>query len=156
VVAGALPVADDGAQVGAVLPGQGGGVRRVGRGRVEHVLGEHPGLDALGQVDLLLGREQCGLADAVEVHADEVGRGALRVEVLGGHLGALDGLDLVAVRRRAPRSPTGAPVGAGTLAGNGGRAGDGRCGHVVFLPCATPAAARAWVLSRRPPGFSWG
>ena len=40
----------------------------------EQALGVEAGLDPLGQLDLLLGGQQRGLADGVEVHAHEVGR----------------------------------------------------------------------------------
>jgi hypothetical protein len=45
------------------------------------VLGEHACLDPLGEVDLLLGGEQRGASDAVEVDADEICRWALAVQV---------------------------------------------------------------------------
>ena len=67
----ARPSVDDRAQVGRQL-------RRRARCRSssaerEALLGEQSGLDALGQVDLLLGGEQLGPADAVEVGPDQVG-----------------------------------------------------------------------------------
>ena len=99
-----IAVAHHGAQVSGVLPVEFGAL---GRGRVQHVLGEDAGLDALGQVDLLRRGEQRGLADSVQVDADQVGRGALRVQVLGGRLGATIGSG------RGERLLE--PLGAGTL-----------------------------------------
>ena len=57
------------------------GLARSWRSRSARV---QPGLDPLGEVDLLLGVEQRHLADLLEVGADRVGR--------GGHLGVLAGL----------------------------------------------------------------
>ena len=56
-------------------------------------------LDRLGQHDLLLGRQQGDLADLLEVHADRVVNpdhvGRERLELLGGRLLGLLGLDLL-------------------------------------------------------------
>jgi hypothetical protein len=45
---------------------------------VQLLLGEQAGLDALGELDLLLGVEQGDLADLLEVVLDRVGGGARR------------------------------------------------------------------------------
>jgi len=70
-------------------------------------LGEHTGFDALGELDLVGRRQQSRLADAVEVHADEVRRGALRVEVGVGERPTLAGSSICWVgipRSRIPRA----------------------------------------------------
>ena len=68
--------------------------RRRSPRRAQALLGEQAGLDALGQVDLLLGGEQLGPADAVEVGPDQVGRDAALV---------LDGLRVLLVEVRLRR-----------------------------------------------------
>ena len=80
MVLGGAALGDDRAQVGAQLRVE-LGARLVGGGQA--LVGEEAGLDALGQVDLLLGGEQLGPADAVEVRADQVGGDATLV--LGRH-----------------------------------------------------------------------
>jgi hypothetical protein len=57
------------------------------------VLGEQAGLDPLGQVHLLLGREQAGAADGLEVGVDRVAHGRrLVIEVnLGKLVGVAEG-----------------------------------------------------------------
>ena len=55
----ARPSRTSGAQVGALAPG----VQLCSFGSVQHVLGVQPGLDALGELDLLRRGEQRGLAD---------------------------------------------------------------------------------------------
>jgi hypothetical protein len=72
----AVTVGDQRLQLGA--PSQ----RQAVRG-LQHVLGEHTGLDALGELDLLRGGQQRGLADTIEVHPDQIGRGSLSVQVGG-------------------------------------------------------------------------
>jgi hypothetical protein len=57
----------------------------------EHLLGVQPGLDPAGQHDLLLGGEQLGAADAVEVRADQVRGDAA---VVGVQIGGLVDLRL--------------------------------------------------------------
>jgi hypothetical protein len=47
----------------------------------EQMLGVEPGLDALGQLDLVGRIEQRGLADAVQIHAHQVGGWALSVQI---------------------------------------------------------------------------
>ena len=49
--------------------------------RVQQVLGIQAGLDALGQLHLVLGGQQRGLSDPVEIHAHKVGGGALGVQI---------------------------------------------------------------------------
>ena len=49
--------------------------------RVEQMLGVEADLDALGEFDFVLGGEQGGFADAVQIHAHEVGGGALGVQI---------------------------------------------------------------------------
>ena len=61
-------------------------------GAVELLFGEQAGLDALGELDLLLGVEQGDLADLLEVVLDRVGGGAGDGDLLDGLVG------LVAVR----------------------------------------------------------
>jgi hypothetical protein len=51
---------------------------------VELLLGEQAGLDALGELDLLLGVEQRDLADLLQVVLDRVGGGAGGDDLLGG------------------------------------------------------------------------
>src|SRR5690606_27242286 len=131
--AGPPAVADDRPQVGGVLL-----VELAGLGLVEHVLGEDAGLDALGQLDLLRRCEQRGLADPVQVDANQVGRRALGVEVLGRDLRG-DPVGTIA-RTGTER------LGVGTLTRDGGpgslRPVDrGRC-HVV-LPLRDPGGALA-------------
>ncbi len=109
VVTGPPAVPDDRAQVagvggvelGALLPRD-----------VEHVLREDARLDALGELDLLRRGEQGGLADAVEVHADEVGRRALGVEVFLSELDpGLDGGSVVSGGRSRYAVRGGSPYG---------------------------------------------
>src|SRR5947209_8499062 len=73
MVFGAFAVADDPgqipAQLWAELPG------RV-RGGAYPLGGIEPGLDALGELHLLLGVKQRDLADLLEIHADRISRGA--------------------------------------------------------------------------------
>jgi hypothetical protein len=147
VVARGVAVAHDRAQVGGVLAGE---LAALLGGGVQHVLGEHARLDAPRQVDLLRRGEQRRLADAVEVHTHEVGRGALGVEVFHRHL-------------RTDRPGLGARSGGqlgrrlGTLVGNGGVRS--RCGvrgvHCGdrHLGTSSPWATRA-VRSCSPPGLS--
>ncbi len=67
VLLGPAPVDGEGLQVTALGRGQLG--VRVG----QQVIGVEPGLDPLGELDLLLGVEQRNLADLVEVDPDQVG-----------------------------------------------------------------------------------
>ena len=72
--AGGLAIADDRREIAfAVLAEPLTGV--------EQMLGVKPGLDALGEFDLVGGVEQRGLADAVQVHPHEVGGWALSVQI---------------------------------------------------------------------------
>ena len=102
----ALGQRDDQPQVGlqqvllgpAAVGGQRLQVAALGRGQLggrvaEQVVGVETGLDALGQLDLLLGVEQGDLADLVEVDPDQVGgqRRALLVQVGEPLVDLLDG-----------------------------------------------------------------
>ena len=58
------------------------GAAATGACGLQHVRGEHAGLDALGEVDFLLRGQQGGLADAVEINPDQVSGGALGVQIL--------------------------------------------------------------------------
>ena len=53
---------------------------------VQLLLGEEPGLDPLGELDLLLGVEERDLADLLEVVLDRVGGGAGRDDLLRGRV----------------------------------------------------------------------
>ena len=77
VLLGPAPVDGERLQVTALGRGQLGG--RIG----QQVVGVEPGLDPLGELDLLLGVEQRDLADLVEVDPDQVGgqRRGLLVQV---------------------------------------------------------------------------
>ena len=122
VVLRALAVADDPQQVAAQLRGQLVGLL-AGEAGVLHPaqpLGRvEPGLDPLGQVDLLLGVEQGDLADLFQVRPDRVGG--------GGELGVLAGLPqrLGLLVLLVP----GEVLGVGLL--DGGRAGGGQLGRLV-------------------------
>src|SRR5690606_29244615 len=50
-------------------------------GGVQYVLCEHTRLDALAEVDFLLGSQKGRFADTIEVHAHQVSGGTLGVEV---------------------------------------------------------------------------
>ena len=76
---------------------------------VEQMLCVETGFDALGQFDLIGRIEQCRLADAVQVHPNEVGGRALGVEILvnaagGGicHNGLLIGWNFHELQRPMP------------------------------------------------------
>ncbi len=98
------------------------------------LLGEQAGLDPLGEVDLLLGGEELGSADAVEVRPDQVGGDAplvldrlrLVVEVVRlVHLGVTIEHGLGLVRHEF----LGGALGGGEVHG-GGLGGAGlACGH---------------------------
>src|SRR3954447_6942245 len=81
VVLGPLAVADDPVEVAAHLRGE---LLALLLDLAQPLGGVEPGLDPLGEVDLLLRVEQRDLADLLEVGADRVGR--------GGELGVLAGL----------------------------------------------------------------
>ncbi len=87
-------VRDQDLQLAPELPG--------GLAGVQLLLGEQPGLDALGQLHLLLGIEQRHLADQLQVVLDRVGGGS----------GAGDLL-----RRRVPLVTVGQGESAGRLDG---------------------------------------
>jgi hypothetical protein len=75
-----------------------------GGGAVQGLLGEQPGLDPAGQVDLLLGGEQPDPADFAQVLAEQVGGGA------GGVVQGRQGGTGLGVPRLGG---VGAPVGPG-------------------------------------------
>ena len=79
VVLGAAAVLGDDLQLALELRGELVGVRQL-------VLGEQAGLDALGELDLLLGVEQRDLADLLEVVLDRVGGGTGRGDLLRGRV----------------------------------------------------------------------
>jgi hypothetical protein len=81
MVFGALAVADNPGQIPAQLRAELFG--RV-RGAVHPLGGIEPGLDALGELHLVLGVEQRDLADLLEIRPDRISR--------GGGLGVLAGL----------------------------------------------------------------
>ena len=58
-------------------------IGRVELAGAEQLLGVEAGLDPLGEADFLLGGEQLGAADAVEVGAHDVGTGTgvLRIQI---------------------------------------------------------------------------
>jgi hypothetical protein len=107
VVLGALAVADDPVEVAAHLRGE---LLALLLDLAQPLGAVEAGLDALGEVDLLLGVEQRDLADLLEVGADGVGRGG-ELGVLAGlaqRLGLLLVVPLeVAALGGAPRRPVG-------------------------------------------------
>src|SRR3954463_10438039 len=114
VVLGPLAVADDPVEVAAHLRGE---LLALLLDLAQPLGGVEPGLDPLGEVDLLLRVEQRHLADLLEVGADRVGR--------GGELGVLAGLpqglglllvvplEVAALGGPALGGPPAARVGAG-------------------------------------------
>ncbi len=102
MVLGAAPVLGDDLQLALELGGE-----LVGVGQL--VLGEQTGLDALGELDLLLGVEQRDLADLLEVVLDRVGRGAGGGDLLGRRVVlVLVGQDEAGVLGASGSSPLGA------------------------------------------------
>ena len=75
MAAGRLAVADDRREFAFA-------VRRRDASGFEQMLRVKPGLDALRELDLVGGVEQGGLADAVQIHAHEVGGWTLGVQIV--------------------------------------------------------------------------
>ena len=126
----------------------------------ELVLREQPGLDPLGQVHLLLGGEQAGTADGLEVGVDRIphGRGLI-VQI---DLGAAPGAACVALRdlaqgglaqRRGLRLGGVQAVEPDNL---GNLMGGGFCGlrslHVI-LARSYPAGGSCWPIAQVNSGF---
>ena len=122
----------------------------------EQVRGVEPGLDALGQLDLVGGGQQGDLADLVEVHADQVGRGGRLVQVEQGRRGgeAVDGrrrLDRRGRPRPAP-APASTAVGAVSERCRCSRARSGGCGRGAALLAVRGGAAALRRGRARPRG----
>src|SRR3712207_28303 len=115
----------------------------------EQPLGVEAGLDALGELDLLLGGQQGGLADGVEVHAHQVGRhqatgvrlASRRADlegVTGGGLQERHGMSssLPVVRMHRPAVGNGGAPASGV----GRRCPGGTPMWSVVVRCVTPRA----------------
>ena len=133
----------------------------VRRGR-EQVLGVQPGLDALGQLDLVGRREQGDLADLVQVDAHQVGRGRDLVQMLCARLVVLYEPCRVGANvlegglgsgcrggARGNQQARGMPAGGGVRAAASGK-------ELLAAATVTPVAATTPATMRLPALASWG
>jgi hypothetical protein len=112
---------------------------------LDQAVGVQTGLDALGQLDLLLGGQQGGLADGVEVDAHEVGRHQAAGVGLAPARAHLEGVVGGSLEQGHSESSS-LPSGQMRPPGRAGRQSAAFCGtHVRVVPVGSPGPTRCRV-----------